>query len=114
VDFKADAGQPVEAPISGYVTKIGYAYPGEKTLKFRRDHQPGAELCRPRLLCGPGGRGRDAVALGHEIARPQPERKYPGGMTNHVHLEIMDRPEHRIDAARMIVARYEPQTAVAD
>ena len=34
VDFIADAGQRLVAPISGYVTKIGFAYPGDNDLKF--------------------------------------------------------------------------------
>ena len=32
-------------------------------------------------------------------------------MTDHVHLEIIDRGGRRIDAARMITAQYEPAGA---
>ncbi|MCH1932422.1 M23 family metallopeptidase, partial [Shewanella sp. A25] len=34
VDFRAAAGQSVVAPLSGYVTRIGYAYAGDDDLKF--------------------------------------------------------------------------------
>jgi hypothetical protein len=38
------------------------------------------------------------------------EKKYPGGMTDHVHLEIIDTHGARIDGARLITARIEPQS----
>lgn len=34
VDYVASAGQAVHAPMSGYVTKIGFAYAGDTGLKF--------------------------------------------------------------------------------
>lgn len=108
VDFKADAGQPVEAPISGYVTKIGYAYPGDQTLKFVEITNPALHYAARVFYVNPGVQVGDTVALGHPIGTAHSlQRKYPGGMTNHVHLEILDGPEHRIDAARMITAQLE-------
>ncbi|HEX7945321.1 MAG TPA: M23 family metallopeptidase [Phenylobacterium sp.] len=116
VDFKADAGQTVEAPISGYVTKIGFAYPGDQTLKFIEITNPATHYAARVFYVNPKVEVGDAVALGHPIGTAHSlQRKYPGGMTNHVHLEIMDRPEHRIDASNMIVAEYRTvQTASAD
>jgi hypothetical protein len=50
-----------------------------------------------------------AVRVGQPIGTHHTlERKYPGGMTDHVHLEIMDTRGERIDAARLITARLEP------
>ena len=112
VDFRADAGQAVEAPISGYVTRIGYAYPGDQTLKFIEITNPALRYAARIFYVNPDVAVGDAVAVGQPIGRAHSlQRKYPGGMTNHVHLELMDRAERRIDAARMIVARYESTTA---
>ena len=111
VDFKADAGQDVEAPISGYVTKIGYAYPGDRTLKFVEITNPALNYAARVFYVDPHVEVGDSVAIGHTIGTAHSLRKkYPGGMTNHVHLEILDRPEHRIDAAKMITAEYRTVT----
>jgi murein DD-endopeptidase MepM/ murein hydrolase activator NlpD len=114
VDFKADAGQDVEAPISGYVTKIGYAYPGDQTLKFVEITNPALRYAARVFYVNPTVEVGDSVAIGHPIGTAHSlQKKYPGGMTNHVHLEILDRPEHRINAARMITAEYRAVTTVA-
>jgi hypothetical protein len=56
----------------------------------------------------------DTVALGHRIGTARSlERKYPGGMTNHVHLEILDRRGRNIDAAEVITAEYRVITTPA-
>ena len=115
VDFCAEAGQPVKAPISGYVTKIGYAYAGDQTLKFVEITNPALNYAARVFYVNPQVDVGDAVAVGHPIGTARSlQRKYPRGMTNHVHLEIIDRRERRIDAARMIVARYERPATTAD
>ena len=54
----------------------------------------------------------DAVAVGKAIGTAHSlQRKYPGGMTDHVHLELIDRRGARIDAGKMIVASYAPAPA---
>ena len=64
----------------------------------------------PRVQVG------DTVALGHPIGTAHSlQRKYPGGMTNHVHLEIVDQGGGYLDAQRMITAEYKVvRTAAAD
>ena len=114
VDFKADAGQDVAAPISGYVTKIGYAYPGDRTLQFIEIANPALRYAARVFYVDPKVHVGDAVALGHPIGTAKSlKRKYPRGITNHVHLEILDRSERRIDAARMITAEYRPALVAA-
>ena len=108
VDFIAEAGQTVTAPISGFVTKIGYAYPGDQSLKFVEITNPALHYEARVFYVDPAVRVGDAVALGHPIGRHHTlERKYPGGMTDHVHLEIINRRGVRIDATQVIEARYE-------
>jgi murein DD-endopeptidase MepM/ murein hydrolase activator NlpD len=108
VDFMADAGQPLRAPISGYVTKIGFAYPGDETLKFVEIANPALHYAArvfyidPSVTIGQAVRVGDVIGAHHSL-----EQKYPGGMTDHVHLEILDLHGARVDATRFITARYE-------
>jgi murein DD-endopeptidase MepM/ murein hydrolase activator NlpD len=109
VDYKAKAGQDVDAPISGYVTKIGYAYAGDPNLKFVEITNPALNYAARVFYVNPKVQVGDTVAIGQPIATAHSlQRKYPGGMTDHVHLEILDRRGARIDATRMITAEYRP------
>jgi murein DD-endopeptidase MepM/ murein hydrolase activator NlpD len=113
VDFMADAGQTLVAPISGYVSKIGYAYPGDSTLKFLEITNPALHYEARVFYIDPTVELGQAVHLGQPIgAHHTLEEKYPGGMTDHVHLEIIDTHGARLDAARLITARYEPIPSV--
>ncbi|WP_296597484.1 M23 family metallopeptidase [Phenylobacterium sp.] len=112
VDYRARAGQEVEAPISGYVTKIGYAYPGDQTLKFVEITNPALNYVARVFYVNPTVEVGQPVAIGKPIgAAHSLQRKYPGGMTDHVHLEIIDRSGARVDATRMITAEYRPVPA---
>jgi len=109
VDYRARAGQDVDAPISGYVTKIGYAYPGDQTLKFVEITNPALNYAARVFYVNPTVEVGEPVAMGRPIGTAHSlQRKYPGGMTDHVHLELIDRRGARIDAARMITAEYRP------
>jgi murein DD-endopeptidase MepM/ murein hydrolase activator NlpD len=109
VDFMAEAGQPVVAPISGYVTKIGFAYPGDDTLKFVEISNPALHYearvfyVDPKVVVGQVVRLGDVIGVHHTL-----EHKYPDGMTDHVHLEITDTRGAHIDATRVITAHDEP------
>jgi murein DD-endopeptidase MepM/ murein hydrolase activator NlpD len=108
VDFRADADQPVRAPISGYVTKIGYAYAGDSQLKFVEISNPALRYAARVFYVDPDVVVGQAVRLGDRVGRHHTlEAKYPGGMTDHVHLELIDHSGERIDATRMITARWE-------
>ncbi|RAK51542.1 M23 family metallopeptidase [Phenylobacterium deserti] len=108
VDFIADAGQKIVSPISGYVTKIGYAYAGDSNLKFVEITNPALHYAARVFYIDPTVVVGQTVALGHAIGTHRTlETKYPGGMTDHVHLEIIDKRGRRIDATQVIEARYE-------
>lgn len=108
VDFMADAGQPVMAPISGYVSKIGFAYADDSNLKFVEISNPALNYAARVFYVDPEVEIGQAVRVGQAIGSHHSlERKYPGGMTDHVHLEIYDRRGVRIDATRVIAAGYE-------
>ncbi|CAN7264158.1 M23 family metallopeptidase [Phenylobacterium sp. LjRoot219] len=114
VDFIADAGQSVAAPISGYVSKLGFAYADDANLKFVEITNPALRYTARIFYVDPEVEVGQAVQVGQRIgAHHTLERKYPGGMTDHVHLEIIDTRGARIDATRLITARYEPVRAPA-
>ena len=114
VDFKADAGQALVAPLSGYVTKIGYAYPGDQALKFVEISNPALRYQARVFYIDPTVEVGQTVRVGQPIGAHQTlEQKYPGGMTDHVHLEIMDTRGERIDATHLITARLAPSAAPA-
>ena len=114
VDFDAVAGQPVHAPVSGFVTKIGMAYPDDAVLKFVEITNPALRYVTrvfyvdPTVVEGQAVRLGEAIGEAHSLAR-----RYPG-ITNHVHLEVAPEGRSRIDATQLIVARLEPSFAPTD
>jgi murein DD-endopeptidase MepM/ murein hydrolase activator NlpD len=109
VDFMADAGQPVRAPLSGFVTKIGFAYSGDDTLKFVEITNPALGYAARVFYVDPAVAVGQAVRIGEVIGDHHTlEDRYPGGMTDHVHLEILAHGGQRIDATQLFTARYEP------
>ena len=107
VDFIAHAGQDVLAPISGYVTKIGYAYPGDRSLKFVEITNPALHYSARVFYVNPKVDVGEPVAVGRPIGTARSlQRKYPGGMTDHVHLEVMDGAGQRFSAAKVITEQY--------
>lgn len=114
VDYVARAGQVVQAPISGYVTKIGYAYAGDTRLKFVEITNPALRVAARVFYVNPKVQEGDAVAVGRPVGTARSlQRKYPGGMTDHVHLEIIDRRGVRVDATEVLTARYVPADRLA-
>jgi murein DD-endopeptidase MepM/ murein hydrolase activator NlpD len=108
VDFIAEAGQTVVAPISGYVTKIGYAYAGDGDLKFVEISNPALKLEARAFYIAPDVQVGQTVRVGQPIGEVYSlQRKYPGGMTDHVHLELIDKRGRRIDATNVITASYQ-------
>jgi peptidoglycan LD-endopeptidase LytH len=121
VDFIAEAGQSVLAPISGYVTKIGYAYSSDSDLKFVEITNPALQYQARVFYVKPKVEIGDTVAVGDLIGRAHTlQKKYPKGMTDHVHLELIDRRGRRFDAHEVLKAQYVPvegkavQVAAAD
>jgi hypothetical protein len=114
VDYVATAGQAVEAPISGYVTRIGFAYPDDQTLRYLEIENPALHLTARVFYVDPDVAVGDTVAVGRPIGHAHTlQRRYPGGITDHVHLELVDRKGHKLDAETLITARAETFTVAA-
>ena len=103
VDYAAVADQPVATPLSGYVTKIGYAYPGS-TLQFVEITNPALGYAARAFYVSPEVELGQTVRLGQPIGRVESlQQRYPG-IVDHVHLEILKRGD-RVNAERLIVSR---------
>lgn len=105
VDYTAVAGQNVQAPISGYVTKIGYAYAGAPDLKFVEITNPALGYVARAFYISPGVEVGQTVRLGQAIGRVESLQNHYPGITDHVHLEVMEPGGDRVNAAQLIVAK---------
>jgi peptidoglycan LD-endopeptidase LytH len=114
VDYVATPGQQVAAPISGYVSKIGFAYPDDQTLRFVEIDNPALHLTARVFYVDPGVAVGDTVAVGRPIGQAHSlQRRYPLGITDHVHLEIAEQGR-KVDASTLIVARNIDTRMAAD
>ncbi len=109
VDYIAEAGQKVVAPISGYVTKIGYAYAGD-SHRFVEITNPALKFEARVFYVDPSVKVGDTVRLGDKIGAMDTLHTRYAGITDHVHMELMDRRGRRIDATDMIVAELKVPT----
>jgi biotin carboxyl carrier protein len=118
VDYIASAGQAVQAPMSGYVTKIGYAYAGDTSLKFVEITNPALGYAARAFYVSPGVEVGASVRLGDTIGKVESLQGHYPGITNHVHLEILAPGGDRVNAARLIqpkmVAKLETTDTAAD
>ncbi len=105
VDYVASAGQDVKAPISGYVTKIGYAYAGYSDLKFVEITNPALGYVARAFYVSPDVEVGQTIRLGQTIGQNQSLQKHYPGITDHVHLEVMQPGGDRVNAAALIVKK---------
>ncbi|WP_091742399.1 M23 family metallopeptidase [Phenylobacterium immobile] len=106
VDYVAVAGQAVRAPISGFVTKIGFPYAGDSGLFYVEIDNPALKIAARVFYVEPAVQVGQLVRLGAPIGHAQTlQARYPGGITDHVHLEMIDPGGRRMDATRLITAQ---------
>lgn len=105
VDYVAKAGQAVKSPISGYVTRIGYAYDDDLSFRYVEISNPALRYQARVLYVSPEVAAGDTVRLGETIGEAQTlQGRYPG-ITDHVHLELARLDLGHIDATRLITAQ---------
>jgi murein DD-endopeptidase MepM/ murein hydrolase activator NlpD len=104
VDYDSRAGQQVVAPISGYVSKIGYAYPGDERFRYVEIDNPALRLQARVFYVDPQVSVGQAVELGRPIGAAHSLQARYGGITDHIHLEL-ERAGRKIDAQTVILAR---------
>ena len=108
VDFDARAGQAIDAPISGFVSKIGLAYPGDQRFHYIQITNPALHYQARVFYVDPSVHEGQAIHVGQAIGRDRSlQRRYPG-ITNLVHLEIERIGGRKLDPTRFIAERMEP------
>jgi murein DD-endopeptidase MepM/ murein hydrolase activator NlpD len=113
VDYIAEPGQPVKAPMSGYVAHVGFAYPGDQRFHFVEIANPALGYTARVFYVDPKVQEGQAVHVGDVIGTDHSlQGRYPG-ITNHVHLEIARANGRRLDATRLITERYEAVAVTA-
>ena len=100
----ADADQSVAAPISGFVTKIGYAYGGDDSLRFVEITNPAIGYVARAFYVNPSVAVGQTLRLGETIGTVASLQSHYPGITDHVHLEVMKAGE-RLNAETLILAR---------
>ncbi len=102
VDYVAEVGAPVRAPIGGRVTRLGDAYGGAGGLRFVEITNPVTKLTARLLYVAPSVVEGDIILAGEEIGAAQDlSARYPG-ITNHVHVELRDADAQLIDASERL------------
>ena len=106
-DFDASAGQKVDAPMSGFVSKIGAAYAGDGRYHYVEITNPALHYEARVFYVDPSVREGQPVHIGQPIGRAHSlQPRYPG-ITNHVHLEIGRIGGRKLDPTRFIAERME-------
>ena len=113
VDYVATPGQAVEAPISGYVTHIGFAYPDDQALKYVEIENPALKLTARVFYVDPDVAVGQTVEVGREIGHAHSLQRRYRSITDHVHLELADRRGRKLDAERLILAKNEALPATS-
>ena len=106
VDYVASAGQRVFAPIAGHVTRIGHPYADDASFRYVEITNPQTGYKARVMYVGPEVREGERVDLGDQIGRAQTlQRRYPRGITDHVHLEIARLNGRTMNAAVLVPTR---------
>ena len=107
-DFDASAGQKVDAPISGFVSKIGAAYSGDARYHYVEITNPALHYEARVFYVDPSVQEGQAVRVGQPIGEAHSLQPRYRGITNHVHLEIERIGGRKLDPTRFIAERMEP------
>lgn len=105
VDYEGEAGQTVVAPISGYVSRIGYCYGDSARYRYVEITNPALGYEARVFYVDADVEVGQAVHVGDPIGTVRTLQDRYAGITDHVHLEISAPGQGRIDPTRMIAQR---------
>jgi peptidoglycan LD-endopeptidase LytH len=92
----------VLAPLSGKITRIGFAYSGREDLQYVEIVNPLTNVSARVLYVSPTVSAGDVVSAGDALGTAQDlTNRYPG-ITNHVHVEMRDAQRRWIDASEQL------------
>jgi murein DD-endopeptidase MepM/ murein hydrolase activator NlpD len=102
VDYVSEPGAAVLAPLSGKITRIGFAYSGHEELQYVEIVNPETNVTARVLYVSPSVAEGDLVTAGVVLGAAQDlTGRYPG-ITNHVHVEMRDSQRRWIDASAQL------------
>jgi peptidoglycan LD-endopeptidase LytH len=105
VDYVSEPGAEVLAPLSGKITRIGFAYSGREDLQYVELVNPETQVSARVLYVSPTVAEGDLVSAGDALGVAQDlTGRYPG-ITNHVHVEMRDAQRRWIDASEQLPSR---------
>jgi peptidoglycan LD-endopeptidase LytH len=105
VDYVSEPGAEVLAPLSGKITRIGFAYRGREDLQYVEIVNPETQVSARVLYVSPTMAEGDLVSAGDALGVAQDlTARYPG-ITNHVHVEMRDAQRRWIDASEQLPSR---------
>jgi peptidoglycan LD-endopeptidase LytH len=102
VDYVAKPGGGVNAPISGKVTREGFAYRDDALLRYIEITNTETMLSARILYVAPSVREGQLVTAGEPIGLAQNLAKRYPGITNHVHVELRNAQRTLIDASTLL------------
>lgn len=94
VDYRFEEGEDVKSPVSGLITRLGYAYPNEPYRLVEILSHSGDLLWR-FLYVHPKVKAGDKIILDQTIGTAQKiSNKYGEKMLDHVHVEVNVNPRY--------------------
>lgn len=102
VDYVARPGAAVVAPLSGKVTRIGFAYSGREDFQYVEIVNPQTHLTARVLYVAPTVTEGDVVSAGDVLGAAQDLTNLYPGITNHVHVEMRDAERRWLDASAQL------------
>lgn len=89
IDLVVLSGEPFASLCSGKITKLGYVYKGDMTLRYVEVTTRSGQAWRFHYL-KPSVKVGDAVSVGTILGTVQSlQSRYPG-ITDHVHFEVIE------------------------
>ncbi len=97
IDYECIPGAEILSPISGMITKHGYAYSDDSTFRYveitdANEYRHRIFYVEPEAGLGDQVTTCDVIGTAQNISD-----RYPGGMTPHVHYEIKTPEGDHID-----------------
>jgi len=94
IDYVCDKGSPIHITTPGKVTKLGYPYGDDLSFRYVQVTDEKG-LAHRVFYVEPSVSAGDLVTAGTVLGTSQDlTKRYPNGMTNHVHYEIKNGSEY--------------------
>jgi hypothetical protein len=102
-DYAAHAGDVVYSPIGGLITRIGHSYDNDRSLTFVEITDTVTNMVARVHYVDTAVFEGQIVSAGDPLGQAQDlSKRYPGGMTNHVHVEMSAGQRVMLDPASML------------